>query len=60
MKKYLREKRLLLGLTQAQVASKANITQKCYSYIETGERCGSLPVLKRIAKVLDISDINCF
>jgi len=60
MREALRNKRIELGLTQTEVAKKAEISQQCYNYIETGNRNPSIQVLKRIAKVLDITDINLF
>lgn len=60
MRETLRNKRMQLGLSQSEVAKKANVTRQCYNYIESGNRNPSYQVLKRIAKVLEISDINLF
>jgi transcriptional regulator with XRE-family HTH domain len=56
----LLEARKEKGLSIAQVAKKAEITPRHYCYIESGERVGSFPVIKRIAKALDLTDINLF
>jgi len=56
----LQEARKQKGLSIAEVAKKAEITPRHYCYIEAGERVGSLPVLKKIAKALDLTDINLF
>jgi len=56
----LQEARKQKGLSIAEIAKKVEITPRHYCYIESGERVGSLPVIKRIAKVLDLNDINLF
>ncbi len=43
------------GLNQAQLAEKAGITPAAISQIEKGHRVPSLPVLHRIASVLEVS-----
>jgi len=43
------------GLNQAQLAEKAGITPAAVSQIEKGHRVPSLPVLHRIASVLEVS-----
>ena len=60
MREALRNKRIELGLTQSEVAKKAEVTRQCYNYIESGNRNPSIQVLKRIAKVLNLNDINLF
>ena len=60
MRETLRNKRKELGLSQAEVARKANVTRQCYNYIENGQRTGTLPVLKKIAEILQINDIHLF
>jgi transcriptional regulator with XRE-family HTH domain len=47
-----REKR---GLTQAQLAGKAGITPAAISQIENGLRVPTIPVLHKIAAVLEVS-----
>lgn len=60
MRELLRNKRIELNLTPSQIAKQANITPRYYNYIENGERSGSVEVLKKISKILGISDINYF
>jgi transcriptional regulator with XRE-family HTH domain len=43
------------GLNQAQLAEKAGITPAAVSQIEKGNRVPSIPVLHRIAGVLEVS-----
>jgi len=43
------------GLTQAQLASQAEITPAAISQIESGDRMPSTPILRRIASVLQVS-----
>lgn len=43
------------GMNQAQLAEKAGITPAAISQIEKGHRVPSLPVLHRIASVLEVS-----
>ncbi len=49
----LKNKRLLMGLTQVQVADKAGIAERSYQYIEAGERSPNVQTAKRLAKVLN-------
>lgn len=53
MKDWLRNIRKSKGLSQANIARKANISQQTYSAIETGERTPSVDTAKKIAKALD-------
>lgn len=58
----LREKRLVLGLTQQQVADKAKINYRQYQRFESGERnimTASFQLVCRIIKALDM-DIDKF
>lgn len=54
MRKWLVEIREKLGLTVAEAAVKAGISQTMYYYIESGERGAKLPVTtaKKIAAAL--------
>ena len=60
MREALRNKRIELGLSQSEVARKINVTRQCYNYIEANKRNPSVEILKKIAEVLDITDINLF
>jgi XRE family transcriptional regulator of biofilm formation len=52
----LRNRREAKGLTQAQLARRAKITDEYVSMLETGaKRNPSLAVLQRLAKVLGVS-----
>ncbi len=44
-----------LGLTQAQVAQQARIVRAHYGHIETGARIPTLPVARRVSRVLGLS-----
>lgn len=48
-------KRESKGMNQAQLAEKAGITPAAISQIEKGNRIPSIPVLHRIASVLEVS-----
>ncbi len=52
MRKWLVDKRNSLGLTQEEVAKKADIARTTYAMIEQGNRTPSVPVAKKIATVL--------
>lgn len=54
MRNWLIAKRNELGLTQEEVASKAEIARTTYAMIEQNNRTPSVNVAKRIAKVLDV------
>lgn len=41
------------GLTQTEIASAVGISMRMYSYIESGEKNGSLEVWKKISSVLN-------
>lgn len=49
---WLKSIRLAVGMSGTKVAELAGITQQHYSLIETGVRCPSVDVAKRIADVL--------
>lgn len=49
----LRAKRQKEGLTQVEVAKKANITTNCYQRYENGERIPRADTAKLIAKTLN-------
>jgi len=58
----LREKRLVLGLTQQQVADKAKINFKQYNKFESGERnimTASFQIAYRVIKALEM-DVDKF
>ena len=49
-----------LGISQAKLAEKANITDNYIALIETGKRFPSVSILERIAKVLQRDTIELF
>ena len=49
----LKERRKKKGLTQVQVAEKANVTEVAYQRYESGERTPNVYVGQRIAKALN-------
>ena len=55
--KFYRKK---LGISQAKLAEKANITDNYIALIETGKRFPSVTMLERIAKVLQKDTIELF
>jgi len=56
MKHYRKE----LGISQAKLAEKANITDNYVALIETGKRFPSVTMLERIAKVLQKDTTDFF
>jgi ribosome-binding protein aMBF1 (putative translation factor) len=48
----VRERRLSLGLSQTEVASRAGMTQSALSRLEAGGTVPTIPVLERIAAAL--------
>ncbi len=52
----MKEKRLGLKMTQAQVAEKVGITRAHYTKIERGSKNPSLPVWFRLKKLLKLED----
>ncbi len=53
--KRIREERLRQSITQAQLAKEAKVTPAAISQIESGKRTPNVPVLYRIAGVLNVS-----
>jgi putative transcriptional regulator len=47
--------RILLGMTQKEVAEKIGITQAMYSYIENGKKMPSKKTAKKIEELFGIS-----
>lgn len=54
----IRSRRLTLGLTQCEMASKLRITQGTYAAIEGGRRIPNLETIARVAKVLQVGPIE--
>ena len=51
--KAVRERRLVLGLSQAEVAARAGMTQPALSRLEAGGVIPTIPLLDRISAALD-------
>lgn len=51
--KVVRERRLELGLTQTEVATRARMTQPALSRLEAGGPVPTIPVLERLAVALN-------
>jgi ribosome-binding protein aMBF1 (putative translation factor) len=51
--KAVRERRLALGLSQAEVAARAGMTQPALSRLEAGGVIPAIPLLDRISAALD-------
>jgi len=51
----LKEARHGMGLTQVVVAKKAGISPNTYARIERGEQQPTVPTLRKLSKVLDLS-----
>lgn len=49
----VRERRLTLGLSQTQLATRAGLTQPALSRLEAGGAIPTIPVLERISAALD-------
>jgi HTH-type transcriptional regulator/antitoxin HipB len=49
----VRERRLALGLSQAEVAARAGMSQPALSRLEAGGTVPTIPVLERIAVALE-------
>src|SRR6266508_6200981 len=49
----VRERRLALGLSQAEVATRAGMTQPALSRLEAGGVIPTIPLLERISAALD-------
>ena len=54
----LQAKRESLGLTQAKVASLAEITERAYQFYEAGQKTPSVVVAIRIADALDVENLR--
>ncbi len=55
LRKRITEKRESKGINQAELAEKARVTPAAISQIENGHRVPTIPVLHRIADVLEVS-----
>ena len=55
IKRRITDAREKLGLTQAQLAEDAGVTPAAICQIEKGDRIPTIPVLHRIAQVLQVS-----
>ncbi len=53
MREYLKEKRIVKGYTQSQMAEKIDISRSYYCKIETGDRTPSTGLAKKIAETLN-------
>lgn len=51
----IKEERIMAGLTQEELADKIGVKQNMVSYYEKGFKTPSVPILARIADVLDCS-----
>lgn len=60
MRKWLTDKRIILNLTQDEVAKRSKIARTTYAMIEQDERNPSVQVAKSIAVVLDFNWIIFF
>jgi len=60
VEKLLKEKRVQLGYSQAEVAKLANISRSYYTHIEMGTKQPSVNVAKSIASVLELEWIAFF
>ena len=50
---WLKQIREAKNIEQKEIATKAKITQACYSYIENGARNPSVNLAQKIAEILD-------
>ena len=55
MRKYMRERRIKLKLSQQKVADEAGMTRANYAHIERGRHEPNIEQMESIAKVLKIS-----
>jgi transcriptional regulator with XRE-family HTH domain len=53
--KYIREKRLDVGLMQKELAAKCGLTIQTINFIENGRNNPSISTLRKIAEVLGIN-----
>ena len=56
----MKQYRTKLGLTQANLAEKANASTQYIAMIELGRKFPSLEMLERIAKALEIDNLDLF
>jgi transcriptional regulator with XRE-family HTH domain len=56
----LKQARLKLGLTQAKLAEKINVSTQYLAMIELGRKFPSLDVLERLAAALEIDTLDLF
>ncbi len=56
----LREEREKLGLSQLELAMRANISQNMVNYIETGKRTPSLDTFLKICHALNVNPASLF
>lgn len=56
----LRKEREKQGLSQLELALRANISQNMINYVETGKRTPSLDTLLKICEALNISPASLF
>ncbi|MGV3605249.1 MAG: helix-turn-helix domain-containing protein [Planctomycetaceae bacterium] len=50
----IRQRRLMLGLTQKQVAEKLGVDTSAYTQLENGRHCPTLKAVEKVANVLQI------
>lgn len=55
----MKVRRVIKGMTQEQLAEKAGVSRSHITRVERGEIKPSVPVAKRLGKVLDV-DWRCF
>ena len=56
----VRQRRLALGLSQAEVAARAGMSQPALSRLEAGGTVPTIPVLERIAQALETELVVTF
>lgn len=56
----VRSRRLQSGLTQSQLAARADTTQAVVSRIESGKLSPTVPVLQRLAAAMDCDVVLAF
>ena len=54
------ERRKQLGLTQAQAAEKAGLTQQFFASVETGAKNIRAESIIKVSRALNIADRNCY
>ncbi len=58
--KIVKQQRVLLDLTQAELAKKAGVSPTLIARLERGERYPSARTLTKLAKALDMNEIELF